>query len=135
MGNKVLYIGLQLTEESREELLSHFELDESKKIFADHVTLEFAPREDSEVLKWASEHEGEEETILVTKHGTMITMSDKVTAVGVEITAPCKNAQPHITVYTEGGMRPKDSNRISDWVPYKEPFTLVGKVKLYKKGE
>lgn len=137
--SNVLFVGLKLTTTSREKLLGIFNL-EGLTPKADHVTLEFSPREGSEILSWAKSHEGEVHEIKALTWGSDINESGTIEAVGVELSdgVPCKNEHPHITIGLDGTRKPVESNFIERWdslenLTSEVPVVLEGEVHIWKK--
>ena len=116
--NETSYSGVFLTEESRKELLSKFEIPEGWEVIADHMTINLGGLKDPSLL-------GQEATMKVVSFAA----DNKVMAVLVETDVPSDNAKKHITVAVNrnAGGRARDSNDLKGFAPL-NPFELKGKI-------
>ena len=125
-GTRWIYFGVFLDDESRERLLSKFDIPEGWREYADHMTIVFNNKSE-EAEKFAEmcmASLGEPVTLTVTHVG----ITDKTLAVRV---TGCKsnNKTPHITVSVSPIGKPVDSNNITNWEKIDE-FTVSGTVEM-----
>ena len=129
-GHAISYAAVVLTEESREELLSSFQIPEGWSEFAHHMTITMGPLTHKKGKHDFSEEYPIGSTVELQVVG--VGMDDKVMAVEVEPPADisAKISYPHITVAvnTEEGGKPFHSNKLdnSEFTPVE--FTLYGEV-------
>ena len=129
-GHAISYSAVVLTEESREELLSSFQIPEGWSEFAHHMTITMGPLTHKKGKHDFSEEYPIGSTVELQVVG--VGMDDKVMAVEVEPPADisAKISYPHITVAvnTEEGGKPFHSNKLdnSEFTPVE--FTLYGEV-------
>ena len=137
---EILYIGLKMVNGSKEELISRIEdfleVNKDARVYCDHVTLEFKPAEDSEILKWVKENEGRTIKVLAEKYGIDINECGEVCAFGIlfDEDVPCRNEIPHVTLTCTGNRKPVESNNIKE-KEWKEiiPFELDTEVCIWYK--
>ena len=125
------YVGIVLDRKSREALLRSVRPMYSN-LYADHVTLIFNPLEHvfrSTYEKFLSE------TVPVWAVEVVQDESCQVVPVVLgDLTVPCNNKSPHITISTEAGIPPKYSNDLLEnreqslCFSLKRPLCLKGKV-------
>lgn len=128
-NNKFTYIGLFLTEESRERLLGSIEIPLGSHTYADHCTLLFA--------RTQKDHENAGKVKLAYRNSlinkvksqrmtiTHIGCNGKAVAVKVSLRGlACCNDTPHITVCTMNGGKPFDSNSITVWKELPTPMKV-----------
>ena len=131
MDKNILYIGIELENESKEILKKKFGDREGWKVYCHHMTSVFNTKgtelSDYET-KWFKENMGKKVLLIVSHYGE----NEKAAAVRVMCNAPCRNKVRHITLGTnlknEG--KPIDSNYILGWTLV-EPLILVGTVKTW----
>jgi hypothetical protein len=116
------YSAVVLTDGSRGNLLKNIptEIPEKWKVLCHHMTIKFG-----ETIP-----ENELPTNVVFLNVTEIGYGEKVTAVRVS-GYPSTNAIPHITISvdTENGGKPSDSNQIKIWKKLLTPILVIGQVK------
>ena len=135
MDQNILYIGIELDQESKNLLREKFgDQNEEWKIYCHHMTCIFNNGKDTELTeyeeKWLEKNKNVPIFLIVSHYGE----SEKVAAVRVMSNAPCRNKYPHVTlgVNTKNGGKPYDSNKITNWT-LTEPLILVGYVKYWTK--
>lgn len=137
--NNFEYIGLFLTEESKNKLLDWLFIEQPNIVnidwpittmYLDHCTLIHTSQvtgfNADEFIKTL----GNTERIIAVTH---IGVSDKAMAFKVispTITDYCMNKVPHITICTFNGGKPVDSNNITEW---KDIELIIVEVKLEKR--
>lgn len=129
---KILYVGVKLTDESK-KLLDDYIPAVSEKKYLDHMTSEFRPQEDSDILQWVLAHEGETIELKVSHYGFDVSERGNVWALGVKTEAPSKNKRKHITIATSGTRKPVESNHITEWYPIDGPV-LEGVVCVWEES-
>lgn len=126
-----IYIGLFLTEESRNKLYNIFPVPLDGKVYMDHCTLLFkrtqmshknAPKVIDAYINQLNNKNHSCETMVITAIG----YSDKAIAVKVNLNVPCCNDIPHITLCTLNGGKPFDSNNITEWRNLETPIKVIG---------
>lgn len=135
MDKNILYIGVELDEESRELLKTRFgKQNEGWKLYCHHMTIVFNAKGTELTTPeeiWLQENMGKEVFLVVSHYGE----TSKVAAVRVMASVPCKNKYKHITIATRDDGKPYESNLIESWTLTK-PLILTGKVKTwYRKKE
>lgn len=134
MDRNILYIGIELDEDSRELLKTKFGKQEGWKLYCHHMTSVFNTKGTELTVPeelWLRENEGKQKFLIVSHYGE----TPKVAAVRVMVDAPSRNRYKHITIATRDGGKPVDSNTIENWT-LTEPLILTGKVKIwYRKKE
>ena len=125
-----VYIGLFLTEESRNKLFDIFTIPLESKVYLEHCTLLFKRTQighknaqgviDAYINQLYKKNN--KETLIVTAIG----YSDKAIALKVNINVPCCNDIPHITLCTLNGGKPSDSNSITEWISLDTPIQVNG---------
>ena len=115
---KFIYIGLFLSEETRNNILDMIapKVLSDAKVYLDHCTLLFHTQQNeskaNDIIHYFFNNRGKNYPITVTHIG----YSDKAIAFKVNIgNIPCMNENPHITICTFKGGKPVDSNLITDW--------------------
>ncbi len=123
-GTRWIYFGVFLDDESRERLLSKFDIPEGWREYADHMTIVFNNK--SEKAEALAEKCAESLGELVTLTVTHIGMSGKALAV---LVTGCEsnNDIPHITIAVSPTGKPVDSNLITDLEKIDE-FTVSGTI-------
>lgn len=125
-----VYIGLFLTEESRNKLYDIFTIPLNSKVYMEHCTLLFkrtqmehknAQRVIDTYIKQLK-NKNHEQTIIITAIG----YSEKAIAFKVNPNVPCCNEIPHITLCTLNEGKPFDSNDITEWKPLDTPIKIKG---------
>lgn len=140
MNNNILYISIDLDNESRrrlkyfceEDVAEHFGDDAVYKCH--HMTISHCSRLTPEILTWCQENNGKEFTLYVDTIG----FSEKAIAVGVDVDSVVSTqAYPHITVAVNSAVngKPVDSNYIKDFEDVYENIVLKGKLTFHYKGE
>lgn len=140
MNNNILYISIDLDNESRRKLKYFCEEDVTER-FGDnavykchHMTISHCSRLTPEILDWCQENKGKEFTLYVDTIG----FSEKAIAVGVDVDGVISTqAYPHITVAVNSAVngKPVDSNYIKDFEDVYENVALKGKLTFHYKGE
>ena len=135
MDKNILYIGIELDNDSKEILRAKFgDRGEDWKTYCHHMTCVFNNGKDTELTKyeerWFEENKDRLIFLVVSHYGE----SNKVAAVRVMSNAPCRNKFRHITlgINTKNNGKPVDSNKITDWT-LTEPIILTGYVKYWTK--
>ena len=122
---KPAYYAVELTDESRTDLLKGLMLDSSKgNVIADHMTI-IGPwnlNKYPEIAEYALNNLGKEVKLTVVAAGQL---TGKVLAVKVETDVPSANVNKHITVLVANGAKARESNDIVEWNEI-EPFELRG---------
>ena len=136
MDENFIYWGLFLEDIEREKLISFFKekydvlKNKNINIYLNHCTLFFKTdyKENKDIynsLKREFESNlsnfSKKYPIKITKIG----WSDKACAFGCEVSLPCVNKQPHITICTFNNSKPFESNNIVHWEEL-EPFFVMG---------
>jgi hypothetical protein len=134
MNKNLLYIGVELEEESRELLRRKFGGNrDGWKIYCHHMTAVFNSRDlilTPTEEEWYERNNGKQVFLIATHYGE----NERVAAVRVMCEVPSRNKYKHITLGTKDGGKPVESNFIEDWKLI-EPIILVGHVKFwYKKN-
>lgn len=128
MEKNWIYFGIFLDEPSKERLRMNFDIPESWKWYADHVTLCF--NDNSVLSKVAAEinkgYVGAERSIKVT--GIGISENAMALRVQLPIGVICTNKVAHITLGAK--TKPVDSNAIEIWHDI-DSFTLYGEIDIY----
>lgn len=129
-----VYTAVVLDDASRADLLSCFgagsrlglSFQEEWIIKAHHMTIDTKPAAKAGVADLV----GKEFTLEVKAFGLMMVGPGKgIVAVKVECAAPSKNAIKHITVAHADGVKPFQSNEITEWKEHVgEPIVLRGTV-------
>lgn len=139
INNKdILYVGIELKEESKDRLIRIFDLlnpwdnNDEWKVICHHSTIAYGKSVNS-ILDWVYNNEGIEVELTAYKFG----FNDKACAVEVRpnIEMPYINNIKHITLAvnkTNNG-KPVDSNTITDWSKLNS-IKLSGNVKVYYKS-
>lgn len=127
---KTLFASIVLTPDSQKLLIDKLSPIHSGKVYAHHVTLCFIKGPTPEQIAQFTELEGQEATVVVTGWAS----DSKAQAALVEITLPCLNTYPHITISTAVGTSPVYSNALFDNAPLHKihPFVLHGVVEVEK---
>lgn len=129
-----VYIGLFLTNESKERLKELIDIPFESKVYMEHCTLLFkntqiehknAQRVIDAYIKQLKNKE-HKQTIIITAIG----YNDKVIAFKVNPNVPCCNEVPHITICTMNGGKPVDSNDINEWHQLDTPIKVKGEWKV-----
>lgn len=141
--NDFIYIGLVLSEETKDYLLNLFHLDSDfwgkaiYKIYCHHCTLlhkSMADTEKGQRILNELKHYNENDVIPIVIDG--IGVSDKAMAFRVQknmlLDIICMNEQPHITIATFNDGKPVDSNYIKSFMSV-PPITIKTKLQIYKK--
>ena len=140
MNNNILYISIDLDNESRHRLKYFCEEDVTEQFGDDavykchHMTISHYSRLTPEILNWCQSNEGKVFNLYVDRIG----FGDKAIAVGVDIDdVPCTQAYPHITVAVNSSTngKPVDSNYITEFDDVYENIELKGKLTFHYKGE
>lgn len=107
MSEKIIYVGLFLTEESRKKLLALFP-PKHPKVTADHLTMAFKPS--AQVMESLNPMLG----MKVRLHLLHYASDEKGQAVSVQKgSLPyCENEHPHITISCADGVSPVYSNEL-----------------------
>lgn len=122
---EIEFVGIKLTDESREKLLS-LGLPKCDVIKLDHIVLEYGPKEGSSTLGWVESHLGETIEVKLKNLGYDIDERGSIYAFEVEDeNILCKNDHPHITIGFTGSREAKESNDIKIWTPCNR-ITLTG---------
>lgn len=132
----VLYIGIELTEKSKEYLRQCFEdTPRPRRVtHGDHVTIEYYLYLTPEQYQWAVKNEGEYVKMSSLHYGE----TDRVLAIFIDslsIPIPVNPGKRlHITVSVKPGGSPRDSNSIPDGLIKRSiPLNLFGRVKIWWK--
>lgn len=137
MNENILYIGLELDNESSELLKAiapKLCMDAwgecNYKLLCHHMTIAFHTQLTDELISWVNNNEGKTYEMEITQIG----ISDKACAIKVITKCPSLNKIKHVTlaVNSSNNGKPVDSNFITDWANVK-PMTLNGKVTIYYK--
>ncbi|MFW6247141.1 MAG: CCA tRNA nucleotidyltransferase [bacterium] len=125
----IQYSGVILDESSRQRLLRAIkmmgiEIPEDWEIIAHHVTIAFAKKIPNEFERMNA-HLG----LNIGFTAVSVAMDDKVIAVGVD-GVESLNEKPHVTIAVnrKAGAKPQMSNELTNWIPFKRPLRLTGKV-------
>lgn len=114
----VAYTGVILNQKSMKDLIGLLNLSVTDLsgwvIHSHHMTICLGPSRETSIIN-------REVELRVVSIGE----TDGVLAVGVESSILTKNEVPHITLATKEGVKPVDSNKITDWKPIK-PFIVKG---------
>lgn len=125
-----VYIGLFLTEESRNKLYDIFTIPLESKVYMEHCTLLFKrtqmEHKNAQKVIDAYVNQLNKKNHNVTLIITAIGYSDKVIAVKVNPNVPCCNDVPHITLCTLNDGKPSDSNNITKWRNLDTPIKVKG---------
>ena len=136
MDKNFIYWGLFLEDTERKKLISFLKEKydilkdrDINNIYLDHCTLFFKTdyKENKGIYK-ILKREFESNFLKNYKYPIKITKigwSDKACAFGCEVSLPCVNKQPHITICTFNNSKPFESNNIVHWEEF-EPFFVVG---------
>ena len=133
--NNWIYIAVFLDDESKNKLieLNNKITDSSWKIYCHHMTIAFNDKsEDMQNLYESYKKIFGKEVILYATH---FGISDTAIAVKVATKINTTNKIPHITLSTPIGGKPVNSNYINNWVKFKKPIELKGKIGAFKKSE
>lgn len=123
---KVLLCEILLDYNSQQLLKESFDLGDWK-VYCEHCTLEFKPKETSDILQFCKENKGKTFKLEVTHIG----YSEKAIAVVVKTNAPSVNKVKHITLATNPkGGKPYDSNLIEHWEKLDKNILLSGKIEI-----
>ena len=140
MDENFIYWGLFLEDIEKEKLISFLKekygvlKNKDINIYLDHCTLFFKTdyKENKDIYhflkKEFEDNFSKKYPIKITKIG----WSDKVCAFGCEVSLPCVNKQPHITICTFGNAKPVESNNIIYWEEL-ESFVIVGTLNKFCK--
>ena len=129
-----VYIGLFLTNESRNKLNEIIDIPLESKVYMEHCTLLFkntqiehknAQRVVDAYIKQLK-CKGHTQTMVINAIG----YSDKAIAFKVNPNVPCCNDIPHITICTMNDGKPVDSNNITDWLQLETPIKVKGEWKM-----
>jgi hypothetical protein len=140
MNDKLLYISIDLDNESRLKLKSFCEptvqdmFGEDAVYKCHHMTISTYKNLDDDILSWCEENEGNEFTLYVDSIG----VSDKAVSVAIDVDGVMtKQAYPHITVAVNSlvGGRPVDSNYITNFEEVYHNIELHGKLVFHYKNE
>jgi hypothetical protein len=140
---QVLYIALELTEDSQNKLKEWFSEQmlniqairtnwKEYTTYCHHMTIAFYTEMTQKTYTWCVSHDAEKFKITAKELG----ISDKAIAVKVDTLCLSENSLKHVTLATnkETNGKPVDSNYITEWQNI-EPFELEGVVTFYKKYE
>ena len=135
MDRNILYIGVELDEDSRELLKTRFgKQSDGWKLYCHHMTILFNTKDTELTVPeeiWLRENMGKSQILVVSHYGE----TSKVAAVRVMTNVPSRNKFKHITIATRDEGKPYESNLIEEWT-LTEPLILTGKVKTwYRKKE
>lgn len=126
---KPLYYAVVLDDESRNKLLSSFNVPEDWKKIAHHMTIIFNPKGNSELLEKTIQNLNKEVSLTATAVGK----SNDAMAVKVDSEIPSVNSIPHITIAIPPQGKAVNSNKITEWTPLNNKIELKGTIKaLYK---
>lgn len=126
----ISYTGVILNEPDRERVINATGVREHKRmtgweIKAHHMTICMRQSKNPSVLAMI----GSVVTLKVIAFGSLFIEGNAgIAAVKVEPpkALPVDNAVPHITVACAEGVKPKQSNDITEWIPLPEPFLVSG---------
>lgn len=126
--SKVSFTGAMVLEEDRDALLVAAGHRENPAMQGweekgEHMTLCLGPAASAGFEEWLNK----EVTITVTAFGALFFENGAgIAAVKVECDAPSVNGTKHITIAYDkiGGIKPRQSNDITDWTPLPEPFSV-----------
>jgi hypothetical protein len=140
---QVLYIALELTEESQNKLKEWFAEQmlniqatrtnwKEYTTYCHHMTIAFYTEMTQKTYTWCVSHDAEKFKITAKELG----ISDKAIAIKVDTLCLSENTLKHVTLATNKGTdgKPVDSNYILNWSDI-VPFELEGVVTFYKKYE
>ena len=140
MDENFIYWGLFLEDIEKEKLVSFLKdkydvlKNKNINIYLDHCTLFFKTdyKENKDIYYFLKR---EFESSFFKKYPVKITKigwNDKACAFGCEVSLPCVNKQPHITICTFNNSKPFESNNIVYWEEL-EPFFVMGTLNKFCK--
>ena len=127
-----IYVGIFLTNKSKNKLKKLFKIPEGWTEYFDHMTIVFNDGSDyAQTIKNICDQLGEQKIKLqVISQG----ISEKAYAIHVNIPIgiPCANKISHITLACSSDGNPVDSNYIENWHDISKPFAIKGTLKVFK---
>ena len=131
MNNNWVYFGVFLDKNSVSLILNKIGkyIPNDWKIYCHHMTIAFNNKTDKveQLYQSYKERFGEKVNITITGIG----MSNDALAVKVNFQGQTMNNIPHITIATPLNGKPVNSNFITNWKTFKQPFIVTGILNVF----